>query len=131
MSSSPSAVTTSLRGWARWAWRTLTAMRTAVVLLALVAAAAIPGSVFPQRNVASDPSAVASYRGRYWGWDRKETWAFITWVLYAAYLHAQATAGWRGVKASWFAIAAYGAFVFNFFGVKMWITTGLHSYAGV
>ena len=68
--------------------------------------------------------------GRYWGWDPKETWAFITWVLYAAYLHAQATAGWRGVKASWFAIAGYAAFVFNFFGVNMWIT-GLHSYAGV
>ncbi len=68
--------------------------------------------------------------GRYWGWDPKETWAFITWVLYAAYLHAQATAGWRGRKASWFALAGYTAFVFNFFGVNMWIT-GLHSYAGV
>lgn len=68
--------------------------------------------------------------GRYWGWDPKETWAFITWVFYAAYLHAQATAGWRGSKASWFAIAGYLAFLFNFFGVNMWIT-GLHSYAGV
>jgi cytochrome c-type biogenesis protein CcsB len=68
--------------------------------------------------------------GRYWGWDPKETWAFITWVLYAAHLHAQSTAGWRGRKATWFAIAGYLAFVFNFFGVNMWIT-GLHSYAGV
>ncbi len=68
--------------------------------------------------------------GRYWGWDPKETWAFITWVLYAAYLHAQSTAGWRGRKASWFAIAGYVAFLFNFFGVNMWIT-GLHSYAGI
>jgi cytochrome c-type biogenesis protein CcsB len=68
--------------------------------------------------------------GRYWGWDPKETWAFITWVLYAAYLHAQATPAWRGSKASWFAIAGYTAFVFNFFGVNMWIP-GLHSYAGV
>lgn len=68
--------------------------------------------------------------GRYWGWDPKETWAFITWVLYAAYLHAQATVGWRGKKASWLALAGYAAFVFNFFGVNIWIP-GLHSYAGV
>ena len=68
--------------------------------------------------------------GRYWGWDPKETWAFITWVLYASYLHAEATAGWRGTKASWFALLGYAAFVFNFFGVNMWIT-GLHSYAGI
>lgn len=68
--------------------------------------------------------------GRYWGWDPKETWAFITWVLYAAHLHAQSTAGWRGRKAAWFALAGYVAFVFNFFGVNMWIT-GLHSYAGI
>ncbi|MBZ5733517.1 c-type cytochrome biogenesis protein CcsB [Nocardioides sp. TRM66260-LWL] len=68
--------------------------------------------------------------GRYWGWDPKETWAFITWVLYAAHLHAQATAGWRGTRAAWFALAGYAAFLFNFFGVNLWIT-GLHSYAGV
>lgn len=68
--------------------------------------------------------------GRYWGWDPKETWAFITWVMYAAYLHAEATAGWRGTKASWFSLLGYAAFIFNFFGVNMWIP-GLHSYAGV
>jgi cytochrome c-type biogenesis protein CcsB len=68
--------------------------------------------------------------GRYWGWDPKETWAFITWVLYAAYLHAGATAGWRGRRAQLLALAGYVSFVFNFFGVNMWIT-GLHSYAGV
>jgi cytochrome c-type biogenesis protein CcsB len=68
--------------------------------------------------------------GRYWGWDPKETWAFITWVCYAAYLHAQSTAGWRGTKATWFAVAGYAAFLFNFFGVNLWIS-GLHSYAGV
>ena len=68
--------------------------------------------------------------GRYWGWDPKETWAFVTWVFYAAYLHAEATAGWRGKKAAWFALLGFVAFVFNFFGVNMWIT-GLHSYAGI
>jgi len=68
--------------------------------------------------------------GRYWGWDPKETWAFITWVLYAAYLHAQATAGWRGARANWFGVLGYAAFLFNFIGVNIWIP-GLHSYAGV
>lgn len=48
-------------GWLRWAWRTLTSMRTAVILLGLVAAAAVPGSILPQRNVASDPSAVTAF----------------------------------------------------------------------
>lgn len=68
--------------------------------------------------------------GRYWGWDPKETWAFITWILYATYLHAQSTAGWRGGKASVFAVAGYLAFLFNFIGVNIWLP-GLHSYAGV
>jgi cytochrome c-type biogenesis protein CcsB len=68
--------------------------------------------------------------GRYWGWDPKETWAFITWVAYAAYLHARATVGWKGRKASIVALVAFGCFLFNYFGVNMLIT-GLHSYAGV
>lgn len=68
--------------------------------------------------------------GRYWGWDPKETWAFITWVFYAAYLHAQATGGWRGKKATWLAMVGYVAFLFNFVGVNMWVG-GLHSYSGL
>ena len=68
--------------------------------------------------------------GRYWGWDPKETWALVTWVVYAAYLHARATAGWRGRGAAWIALAGYACFLFNYFGVNIWIT-GLHSYAGV
>ncbi len=67
--------------------------------------------------------------GRYWGWDPKETWALITWVLYAAHLHALSTAGWRR-RADLLALAGYLAFLFNFFGVNIWIP-GLHSYAGV
>lgn len=67
--------------------------------------------------------------GRYWGWDPKETWAFITWVFYAAHLHALSTVGWRR-RAGWLAIAGFLAFIFNFFGVNLWIP-GLHSYAGV
>ncbi len=67
--------------------------------------------------------------GRYWGWDPKETWAFITWVLYAAHLHALSTVGWRR-RAGLLALAGFAAFLFNFFGVNLWIP-GLHSYAGV
>jgi cytochrome c-type biogenesis protein CcsB len=68
--------------------------------------------------------------GRYWGWDPKETWAFITWVAYAAYLHARSTAGWKGKAASWIAVAALVCLLFNFFGVNL-VITGKHSYAGV
>jgi cytochrome c-type biogenesis protein CcsB len=68
--------------------------------------------------------------GRYWGWDPKETWAFITWVVYAAYLHARSTAGWRGDRASWIAIAGWLAFLINYFGVNIFVNS-LHSYAGM
>ena len=68
--------------------------------------------------------------GRYWGWDPKETWAFIAWVIYAAYLHARATAGWRGVKAARINLLAFGAMTFNFFVVNI-VVSGLHSYAGL
>lgn len=68
--------------------------------------------------------------GRYWGWDPKETWAFITWVVYAAYLHARSTAGWRGDKASWIAILGLVSFLINYFGVNIFVNS-LHSYAGL
>jgi cytochrome c-type biogenesis protein CcsB len=68
--------------------------------------------------------------GRYWGWDPKETWAFITWVFYAAYLHARATAGWRGRKAAYIALAGYSAIIFNYFIVNIYVQ-GLHSYSGL
>ncbi|HKE97567.1 MAG TPA: c-type cytochrome biogenesis protein CcsB [Actinomycetes bacterium] len=68
--------------------------------------------------------------GRYWGWDPKETWSFITWVVYAAYLHARATAGWRGRGAAWIAVAGLGAWVFNFYVVNT-VLVGLHSYSGL
>jgi cytochrome c-type biogenesis protein CcsB len=68
--------------------------------------------------------------GRYWGWDPKETWSFVTLVLYAAYLHARATAGWKGRSAALIALAAYSCFLFNYFGVNIWFF-GLHSYGGV
>jgi cytochrome c-type biogenesis protein CcsB len=68
--------------------------------------------------------------GRYWGWDPKETWSFITWVVYAMFLHARATAGWRGRRAGYIQLIGFTCLLFNVIGVNLWIT-GLHSYAGM
>ncbi|MBV9351727.1 MAG: c-type cytochrome biogenesis protein CcsB [Mycobacterium sp.] len=68
--------------------------------------------------------------GRYWGWDPKETVSFVAWVVYAAYLHARSTAGWRDSKAAWINVVGFVAMVFNLFFVNL-VTVGLHSYAGV
>ncbi|MEV6642042.1 c-type cytochrome biogenesis protein CcsB [Amycolatopsis sp. NPDC051371] len=68
--------------------------------------------------------------GRFWGWDPKETVAFIAWVIYAAYLHSRATAGWRGARAAAINIVGFAAMIFNLFFVNL-VTAGLHSYAGV
>jgi len=66
--------------------------------------------------------------GRYWGWDPKEVWAFVTWVVYAGYLHARSTAGWRGRGAALLALVGFATFLFNFVGVNLFVS-GLHSYA--
>ena len=68
--------------------------------------------------------------GRYWGWDPVETWAFITWVLYATYLHARATAGWRGRRAHYIQLLGFASLTINMLVVQVFIT-GMHSYAGV
>ncbi|MBC7462960.1 MAG: c-type cytochrome biogenesis protein CcsB [Actinobacteria bacterium] len=67
---------------------------------------------------------------RYWGWDPKETWAFITWVAYAAYLHARVTVGWRGRKAAWLCLFAGSTFLFNYVYVNIW-GSGKHTYSGL
>ena len=68
--------------------------------------------------------------GRYWGWDPKETWSFVIWVIYAAYLHARATSGWTTRQATWVAIVGFVCVVLNFTAVNL-LMTGLHSYSGV
>jgi cytochrome c-type biogenesis protein CcsB len=68
--------------------------------------------------------------GRYWGWDPKEVWAFITWVAYAAYLHARVTIGWRGRKAAWLCLFAGSTFLFNYVYVNIW-GSGKHTYSGL
>ncbi len=67
---------------------------------------------------------------RYWNWDPKEVWAFITWVVYAAYLHARATAGWKGRNAAILACVGLATLWFNFIGINYFSTSSQHSYAG-
>jgi cytochrome c-type biogenesis protein CcsB len=66
--------------------------------------------------------------GRYWGWDPKETWSFITWVVYAGYLHARATSGWRGRRAAVIALVGFVSLLVTYYVVNLWVV-GLHSYA--
>jgi len=66
--------------------------------------------------------------GSYWSWDPKETWAAITWLVYAGYLHMRITRGWRGRRAAYFAILGFVVVMFTFFGVT-YLLPGLHSYA--
>jgi len=68
--------------------------------------------------------------GRYWGWDTKEVWTFIIWVIFAGYIHARATRGWRGQRAAWLGIIGFGAVLFNYTVVNI-AFTGLHSYSGL
>jgi len=68
--------------------------------------------------------------GRAWGWDPKEVWSFIVWVIYAAYLHARTTRGWSGRRAAWFVVVGYACVLFNFTGVNI-LFSGLHSYSGL
>ena len=88
--------------------------------------------VFPLWTFAVIAGAIwaESAWGRYWGWDPKETWAFITWVAYAAYLHARVTVGWRGRKAAWLCLFAGSTFLFNYVYVNIW-GSGRHTYSGL
>lgn len=95
------------------------AYRTTIVGLPLYTFALICGAIW----------AEAAW-GRFWGWDPKETVAFIAWVLYAGYLHARATAGWRAERAAWINVAAFATMIFNLFFINM-VVAGLHSYAGL
>jgi ABC-type transport system involved in cytochrome c biogenesis permease subunit len=66
--------------------------------------------------------------GSYWSWDPKETWAAITWLVYALYLHMRITVGWRGRRAAYFAIAGFAVVIFTFFGVT-YLLRGMHAFS--
>ena len=68
--------------------------------------------------------------GRYWGWDTKEVWTFIIWVLFAGYIHARATRGWRGTRSAWLALIGFGSVAFNYTIVNLFFK-GLHVYSGL
>jgi len=68
--------------------------------------------------------------GRYWGWDTKEVWTFIIWTIFAGYIHARATRGWRGSRSAWLAIIGFAAVMFNFTVVNLFFK-GLHAYSGL
>ncbi len=95
------------------------AYRTAIIAFPVYTFAVIAGAMWAE---------VAW--GRYWGWDPKETCAFVTWVIYAAYLHARSTAGWRGRPAAWISVLGFASMLFNLFVINI-VVSGLHSYAGL
>jgi cytochrome c-type biogenesis protein CcsB len=95
------------------------AYRTTVFAFPIYTAGIIFGAVWAEESW-----------GRFWGWDPKETVAFVAWVVYAAYLHSRATAGWRGGRAAVINAVGFAAMIFNLFFINL-VTTGLHSYAGV
>lgn len=65
--------------------------------------------------------------GRYWAWDPKETWSFITWIIYSVYLHARISRGWKGKKAAWFSVIGFIAVLFTYIGVNT-LLPSIHSY---
>lgn len=65
--------------------------------------------------------------GAWWSWDPKETWALITWLVYALFLHGRFTRGWQGRRTAWLAILGFVAVIFTLFGVT-WLMPGMHSY---
>ncbi|MCY7343208.1 MAG: c-type cytochrome biogenesis protein CcsB [Pseudonocardia sp.] len=95
------------------------AYRTTIIAFPLYTFGVITGAIW----------AEAAW-GRFWGWDPKETVAFVAWVIYAAYLHARATAGWRTGSAAWINVAGFSMIIFNLFFINM-VIAGLHSYAGL
>lgn len=64
---------------------------------------------------------------RYWGWDPKETWSLITWLIYSVYLHLRFNRGWKGKTASWFSVIGFICVIFTFIGVNI-LLPGIHSY---
>lgn len=94
------------------------AYRTTVFAFPIYTAGVIFGAIWAEQSW-----------GRFWGWDPKETVAFVAWIVYAAYLHSRATAGWRGGRAAMINIVGFVAMIFNLFFINL-VIAGLHSYAG-
>ncbi|MBL3699073.1 c-type cytochrome biogenesis protein CcsB [Leucobacter luti] len=110
--------------------RFLSTMPSAVRLEDLSYRLAIIGFVFWTFTLIAGSIWAEAAWSRYWGWDTKEVWTFVIWVLYAGFIHARATRGWRGTRSAWLSIIAYAAVIFNFTIVNVFFK-GLHAYSGL
>ncbi len=108
----------------------LAAIPTAERLEGLAYRFAIIGFIFWTFTLIAGAIWAQSAWSRYWGFDVKETWTFIIWVLYAGYIHARATRGWRGNPSAWLSIVGLAAVIFNFTIVNVFFK-GLHAYSGL
>ncbi|MFT4219215.1 MAG: c-type cytochrome biogenesis protein CcsB [Microbacterium sp.] len=110
--------------------RFLRTLPTADALESLAYRFAIIGFIFWTFTLIAGSIWANDAWGRYWGFDTKEVWTFVIWVLYAGYIHARATRGWRGTRSAWLAIIGFSAVMFNFTIVNMFFK-GLHAYSGL
>ena len=110
--------------------RFLRTLPTADTLESLAYRFAIVGFIFWTFTLIAGSFWAQDAWGRYWGFDTKEVWTFVIWVLYAGYIHARATRGWRGTRSAWLAIIGFAAVMFNFTVVNMFFK-GLHAYSGL
>jgi cytochrome c-type biogenesis protein CcsB len=110
--------------------RFLGSLPAAVRLEDLAYRVAIVGFVFWSFTLIAGAIWAERAWSRYWGWDVKEVWTFVIWVLYAGYIHARATRGWRGTRSAWLNVIAYAAIIFNFTIVNVFFK-GLHAYSGL
>ncbi len=111
-------------------WRFLSAFPTSESLEALAYRILVIGFVFWTFTLIAGAIWAERAWGRYWGWDTKEVWTFIIWVLFAGYIHARATRGWRGRPAAILSLIGFGAVVFNYSIVNLFFK-GLHVYSGL
>lgn len=111
-------------------WRTLDALPPVRTLEALSFRITAVGFVLWTFTVMAGAVWAEHTWGRYWGWDPKEVWSFVVWVVYAAYLHARTTRGWSGRRAAWFVVVGFVTVIFNFTGVNLFFQ-GLHDYGGL
>ncbi|MFM6968266.1 MAG: c-type cytochrome biogenesis protein CcsB [Microbacteriaceae bacterium] len=111
-------------------WRFLSAFPSAEALESLVYRLTTIGFVFWTFTVIAGAIWAEHAWGRYWGWDTKEVWSFVIWVLFAGYIHARATRGWRGNPAAVLNLIGFTAVIFNFTIVNLFFK-GLHVYSGL
>lgn len=113
---------------ARWAW--LSRFPASVTLENLAYRLIIVGFVLWTFTLIAGAVWAEKAWGRYWGWDVKEVWTFIIWTIYAGYLHARSTRGWRGTRSATLAMIGFAAVIFNFTVVNIFFK-GLHAYSGL